>query len=109
MAHAGISRFHFVELPFAGTDKLHDGPDVSSRNVHFKMLKRLVPFSVDLFADDFRLADYPTIEKLAAYLASQRPSDDFSPDGGEPTRVGFRFLEDGRKVRYAKRSGEVMD
>ena len=31
------------------------------------------------------------------------------PDGGEPTRVGFRVLEDGRKVRYAKRSGEVMD
>jgi len=31
------------------------------------------------------------------------------PDGGEPTRVGFRFLEDGRKVRYAKRSGEVVD
>ncbi len=31
------------------------------------------------------------------------------PDSGEPTRVGFRFLEDGRKVRYAKRSGEMMD
>ncbi len=31
------------------------------------------------------------------------------PDGGAPTRVGFRILEDGRKVRYAKRSGEVMD
>ncbi len=31
------------------------------------------------------------------------------PDSGEPTRVGFRILEDGRKVRYAKRSGEVMD
>jgi large subunit ribosomal protein L24 len=31
------------------------------------------------------------------------------PDGGQPTRVGFRVLEDGRKVRYAKRSGEVMD
>ena len=31
------------------------------------------------------------------------------PDGGEATRVGFRSLEDGRKVRYAKRSGEVID
>ena len=31
------------------------------------------------------------------------------PDTGGPTRVGFRFLEDGRKVRYAKRSGEVID
>jgi large subunit ribosomal protein L24 len=26
-----------------------------------------------------------------------------------PTRVGYRTLEDGRKVRYAKRSGEVFD
>lgn len=31
------------------------------------------------------------------------------PDSGEATRVGFRSLEDGRKVRYAKRSGEVID
>ena len=28
---------------------------------------------------------------------------------GDATRVGFRSLEDGRKVRYAKRSGEVID
>ena len=31
------------------------------------------------------------------------------PQDGKPTRVGFKFLEDGRKVRYAKRSGEVLD
>ena len=31
------------------------------------------------------------------------------PKDGKPTRVGFRFLEDGRKVRFAKRSGEVID
>ena len=31
------------------------------------------------------------------------------PDGGRPTRVGYRLLEDGRKVRFAKRSGEVID
>ena len=31
------------------------------------------------------------------------------PDGGKPTRVGFRILEDGRKVRLAKRSGEMID
>ena len=27
----------------------------------------------------------------------------------KPTRVGFKILEDGRKVRFAKRSGEVLD
>jgi large subunit ribosomal protein L24 len=31
------------------------------------------------------------------------------PKDGKPTRVGFMFLKDGRKVRYAKRSGEVID
>ena len=30
------------------------------------------------------------------------------PRDGKPTRVGFKFLEDGKKVRFAKRSGEVI-
>ncbi len=31
------------------------------------------------------------------------------PKDGAPTRVGFRILDDGRKVRFAKRSGEIID
>ena len=31
------------------------------------------------------------------------------PKSGEPTRVGFKTLNDGRKVRFAKKSGEVID
>jgi len=31
------------------------------------------------------------------------------PKTGKPTRVGFKTLADGRKVRVAKRSGEVID
>jgi len=31
------------------------------------------------------------------------------PKDGKPTRVGYKTLDDGRKVRYAKRSGEVID
>ncbi len=31
------------------------------------------------------------------------------PKCGEPTRVGFRFLQDGRKVRSCKKCGETMD
>jgi large subunit ribosomal protein L24 len=31
------------------------------------------------------------------------------PRDGKPTRVGFRILDDGRKVRFAKRSGELID
>jgi len=31
------------------------------------------------------------------------------PKDGKPTRVGFKILEDGRKVRFAKRSGDLID
>ena len=31
------------------------------------------------------------------------------PDSGKPTRIGFKTLEDGRTVRFAKRSGETID
>ena len=28
---------------------------------------------------------------------------------GEVTRVGYKFLDDGRKVRFSKRSGDLID
>jgi len=31
------------------------------------------------------------------------------PKDGKPTRVGFKTLDDGRKVRVARRSGEIID
>lgn len=31
------------------------------------------------------------------------------PKDGKPTRVGFKIQDDGRKVRVAKRSGDVID
>ncbi len=31
------------------------------------------------------------------------------PKDGKPSRVGFKILEDGRKVRFAKRSGDLID
>ncbi|MEQ8806450.1 MAG: 50S ribosomal protein L24 [Rhodospirillales bacterium] len=31
------------------------------------------------------------------------------PKDGKPTRVGTKILNDGRKVRFAKRSGEQID
>jgi large subunit ribosomal protein L24 len=31
------------------------------------------------------------------------------PKSGKATRVGFKTLNDGRKVRFAKKSGEVID
>src|SRR5438477_6593052 len=31
------------------------------------------------------------------------------PQSNKPTRVGYKFLDGGRKVRIARRSGEVID
>ena len=31
------------------------------------------------------------------------------PKSDKPTKVGYRFLEDGRKVRFARASGETID
>jgi large subunit ribosomal protein L24 len=47
------------------------------------------------------------ISKEAAIHISNLALED--PKNGKPTRVGYKFLKDGRKVRFAKRSGEVID
>src|SRR6201988_225675 len=31
------------------------------------------------------------------------------PQSRKPTRIGYKILEDGRKVRFARRSGEIID
>ena len=31
------------------------------------------------------------------------------PKEDKPTKIGFKFLEDGRKVRFARASGETID
>ena len=47
------------------------------------------------------------VEKEAALHISNVALVD--PKTGEATRIGYKFLEDGRKVRFAKASGEVID
>jgi len=47
------------------------------------------------------------VEKEATIHVSNVMHED--PKDNGPTRVGFKILEDGRKVRFAKRSGEVID
>jgi large subunit ribosomal protein L24 len=54
--------------------------------------------------------DYPQggiIEKEAPIHVSNVMLID--PKSGLPTRVGYRVLDNGSKVRVAKRSGEVID
>lgn len=47
------------------------------------------------------------VEKEASLHLSNLAIQD--PKDGKPSRIGFKFLDDGRKVRVAKRSGEVID
>ena len=47
------------------------------------------------------------IEKEATIHVSNLAHLD--PSDNKPTRTGIKTLEDGRRVRYAKRSGEVLD
>lgn len=47
------------------------------------------------------------VEKEASIHVSNVAHVD--PKDGSPTRVGFKVLDDGRKVRFAKRSGEMID
>jgi large subunit ribosomal protein L24 len=47
------------------------------------------------------------VEKEAAIHISNVAHID--PKSSKPTRIGFKMLADGRKVRFARRSGEVID
>ena len=48
------------------------------------------------------------IETMAAPLHISNVAHK-DPRSGKATRIGFKILEDGRKVRFAKASGEVID
>ena len=45
-------------------------------------------------------------KEASVHLSNLALSD---PKDGKPTRVGFKVLEDGRNVRFSKRSGDLID
>jgi large subunit ribosomal protein L24 len=45
-------------------------------------------------------------KEAAIHLSNLAIAD---PKDGKATRVGFKILDDGRKVRVAKRSGDLID
>jgi large subunit ribosomal protein L24 len=57
----------------------------------------------------------PSAQNAEGGIISKEASIDLSnlaladPKDGKPTRVGFKTLDDGRKVRFAKRSGDLID
>ncbi|MDX1924510.1 MAG: 50S ribosomal protein L24 [Rickettsiaceae bacterium] len=56
----------------------------------------------------------PTREKEGGIISKEMPLSIsnvaiLDPQHNKATKVGFKFLEDGSKVRYAKLSGQVID
>ena len=47
-------------------------------------------------------------DRLAVGIDEHRGVAIEDPKDGKPTRVGFKLLADGKKVRVAKRSGEQI-
>jgi large subunit ribosomal protein L24 len=45
-------------------------------------------------------------KELAIHISNVAHID---PQSSRATRIGYKYLEDGRKVRVARRSGEVID
>ena len=45
-------------------------------------------------------------KELAIHISNVAHID---PESSRPTRIGYKYLGDGRKVRVARRSGEVID
>ncbi len=46
------------------------------------------------------------VRELPIHISNLAVED---PKDGKPTRVGYKTLKDGRKVRFARRSGETID
>ncbi|MEE9328884.1 MAG: 50S ribosomal protein L24 [Parvularculaceae bacterium] len=56
----------------------------------------------------------PSQENAGGIVSKEAPMDISNvalkdPKDGKPTRVGFKIDKDGQKVRFAKRSGEVIN
>jgi large subunit ribosomal protein L24 len=55
-----------------------------------------------------RMGDHGGIveKELSIHISNVAHID---PRSSKPTRIGYKHLGDGRKVRFARRSGEVID
>ena len=90
----------------AGRDKGKEGEVIEVRPQEARVLVR----GVNVVKRHTRpsMSTQGGIEEKEAPIAVSNVAH-VDPKDNKPTRVGFRTLDDGRKVRYAKRSGEVLD
>jgi len=105
MSAAKIKKGDFVVV-LAGKDKGKKGEVLKS----LPTASRVVVQGVNVVKRHTRPSQMSAggiVEKEAPIHVSNVAHVD--PKEGKPTRVGFKTLEDGRKVRVAKLSGEVLD
>ena len=100
----------------AGEQRPRKGPDGSKRPVTGQILKvfpddeRVIVSGVNLVKRHTKQSARSQggiVTKEAPVHVSNIAHVD--PKTGQATRIGFKTLQDGRKVRFAKKSGEVID
>jgi len=104
MALAKIKKGDRV-IVLAGRDKGKHGEVVEVRPAENRALVRGVNM-VRRHQRQSAQAEGGIISKEAPINLSNLAVED--PRDGTPTRVGIRFLGDGTKVRFAKKSGEII-
>ncbi|MBA4172191.1 MAG: 50S ribosomal protein L24 [Hyphomicrobium sp.] len=95
---------HVIVL--AGRDKGKHGEVVEMRPKENRAIVRGVNVVRKHTKQSAQNPDGGIISKEAAIHVSNLAVED--PKDGKPTRVGFKVLEDGKKVRVSKRSGEII-
>ena len=93
-------------IVLSGRDKGRTGEVFEVRPDHSKALVRGVNL-VKRHQKQTQAQEGGIISKEAPIQLSNLAIAD--PKDGKPTRVGFKILDDGRKVRVAKRSGDLID
>ena len=101
---------HVTDPHFRGFDGARPGEFFGKRAIGLANLvvSRVRKHKMQLL-DDLRVdlrAQAPDHLALTGDLSNVALAD---PKDGKPTRVGFKILDDGRKVRVAKRSGDLID
>ncbi|MDX2290472.1 MAG: 50S ribosomal protein L24 [Hyphomicrobiaceae bacterium] len=104
MAMAKIKKGDHV-IVLAGRDKGKHGEVIEVRPQENRALVRGVNM-VRRHQKQTAQQDGGIISKEGPIQLSNLAMED--PRDGKPTRVGFKVLEDGSKVRVAKRSGELI-
>lgn len=95
---------HVIVL--AGRDKGKHGEVIEMRPKESRAIVRGVNVVRRHTKQSAQNPDGGILSKEAPIHVSNLAVED--PKDGKPTRVGFKVLEDGKKVRVSKRSGEII-